>query len=77
MGAVVAALISVGVVLNGGEAEPDPQPDPIPAGVAVGLKEPLGDLHDAITPELVEDLPSLAAILDRVDGAIATSIMER
>lgn len=77
VGAIVAALISVGVVLNGGEAEPDPQVDPVPAGVAVSLREPLRELHDQVTPALVDALPSLAATLDRVDGAIVSKLYER
>lgn len=77
VGTVVAALISVGVVLNGGEAEPDPAPDPIPAGLAPGLRAPLSGLHDALTPEVMKALPSLAATLERLDGAIANERFKR
>ena len=79
VGAVAVALISLGVVLNGGEAEPDPDVPTysLPSGVAPSLREPLRELHDAVTPEVVEDLPSLTAILDRVDAAVASQRYER
>jgi serine/threonine protein kinase len=67
----VAALIASGVVLSGGDADPDPSPPQIPAGVAANLRQPLTALHSAVTPELVEELPSLPAILDRLDEAMS------
>lgn len=73
----VAALIASGVVLSDGDADPDPSSRQIPAGVPADLRQPLIALHSAVTPQLMEELPSLPAILDQLDEAISRQQFRR